>query len=165
VRARLGLWLALAVAAAGPLASAGHAQDDVVVRALRGLAVGGDVTGSTFTVGISGEQLPVIIAAVTGPLERLNNAQRATIDELGDRLDASQGQLLAFFRIIGEAGVPPDHMGDKLIEVAQHYHAAPRWTGPMICSPRPLHGQHVAEAPMCRNSDMRITVVFRFRQR
>src|SRR4051812_27699045 len=81
------------------------------------IAAGRDVN----IIGIPTETLPAIIAAATGPLERLTGEQRATIAKLEEQLGATREQVLAFFRIIGEAGVPPESMGARLVEVAERH--------------------------------------------
>ena len=72
-----------------------------------GIAAGRDVNIS----GIPPERLPEIIAAATGPLERITGEQRETIADLERRFGATREQVLAFFRITGEAGVPTEAMG------------------------------------------------------
>jgi hypothetical protein len=56
-------------------------------------------------------------------MERLTEIQRATIARLEKRLDASKDQLLAFFRIIDDAGVPAENIPARLIEIARRYRA------------------------------------------
>src|SRR6266478_1398540 len=79
-----------------------------------GRAAGRDI------IGILPEELPAIIGAATGPLERLNEQQQ-TIEKLQQRLGATYGQLLAFFGIIGEANIRPEDMPTRLVEVAERY--------------------------------------------
>lgn len=74
-------------------------------------------------IGVPPEQLPAIIAAATERLERRTAEQQATIADLQHRLGANEAQLRAFCRIIGESDIAPERMGDKLIEVAEHYKA------------------------------------------
>ncbi len=69
------------------------------------------------------EELPAILKAATDPLERLNAAQQATIADLGRQLDASQKQVLGFFRIIGEAEIEVETIPGRLVEIAGRYKA------------------------------------------
>jgi tetratricopeptide (TPR) repeat protein len=72
-------------------------------------------------VGIMPEALPEILKAATGPLERLNAAQQATIAELGRQLDASKEQVLGFFRIIGETEIEVEAIPGRLVQIAERY--------------------------------------------
>jgi tetratricopeptide (TPR) repeat protein len=103
------------------LPAPGHALNDMDIAALGGIATGRDVTNSNISIGIPPDQLPGIIAAAADPLKRLTDEQKATIGALERRLGANEVQLLTFFQIIGEAGVAPERMGAKLVEVAQRY--------------------------------------------
>ena len=69
------------------------------------------------------EELPAILKAATDPLERLNAAQQATIADLGRQLDASQKQVLGFFRIIGDAEIEVEAIPGRLVEIAGRYKA------------------------------------------
>jgi hypothetical protein len=69
------------------------------------------------------EELPAILKAATDPIERLNAAQQATIADLGHQLDASQKQVLGFFRVIGEAEIEVEAIPGRLGEIAGHYKA------------------------------------------
>ncbi len=82
-----------------------------------GFAAGRDI------IGILPKELPAIIAAATDPVKHLNAEQQATIADLERRLGANEAQFLAFCRIIGEANIAPERMGDKLIEIAESYNA------------------------------------------
>ncbi len=84
---------------------------------------GGIAAGRDVFVGIPPGQLPALIAAATGPLERLTAEQQAIIADLEHRIGANEAQLLAFCRIIGESNIAPERMGDKLIEIAERHKA------------------------------------------
>jgi hypothetical protein len=82
---------------------------------------GSKAAGRDLIEGIPPEQLPAIIAAATDPLKQLTDAQQATIMDLERRLGASEAQMLMFLRIIGESHVPPEQVGERLVEVAERY--------------------------------------------
>jgi tetratricopeptide (TPR) repeat protein len=82
---------------------------------------GGVAAGRDAIVGISPEQLPAIIASAIDPLKKITDEQRAMIGELQNRLGANESQLQTFFRIIGEAGVAPEQVGERLVEIASRY--------------------------------------------
>jgi class 3 adenylate cyclase/DNA-binding winged helix-turn-helix (wHTH) protein len=73
------------------------------------------------TASLSLDLLPAIIAAATGPLKKITDEQRAAIGVLEYRLGTNESQLLSFFRIIGEAEIVPERMGQKLVEIAEQY--------------------------------------------
>ena len=82
---------------------------------------GGIAAGRDAIVGIPPEQLPAIIASAIDPLKKITDEQRAIIGELQNRLGANESQLQTFFRIIGEAGVAPEQVGERLVEIASRY--------------------------------------------
>jgi tetratricopeptide (TPR) repeat protein len=82
---------------------------------------GGVAAGRDAIVGISPEQLPAIIAAAIDPLKKITDEQQAVIGELQKRLGANESQLQTFFHIIGEAGVAPEQVGERLYEIATRY--------------------------------------------
>src|SRR4051812_28349584 len=51
----------------------------------------------------------------------MTDEQQGIIAALEHRLGASEAQLLAFFRIIGDAQVAPERIGERLIEIAERY--------------------------------------------
>jgi hypothetical protein len=84
-------------------------------------SVDGDIVGRDKITGIPPDQLPTIIEAATSDWKRLTDEQRKIITELGSKLDVSAGALLAFFRTLGEAEVPPERQEAKLVEIAERY--------------------------------------------
>jgi tetratricopeptide (TPR) repeat protein len=80
-------------------------------------AAAGNITVS----GISPEQLTAIVKAATDPLERLNAELLGTITQLACELGTSRELVFSFFRIIGEAGVAPAAVPERLFEIAAHY--------------------------------------------
>ena len=85
---------------------------------------GGIAAGRDAIVGIPPEQLPAIIASATDPLKKITDEQQAIIGELQKRLGANESQLQTFFHIIGEAGVAPEQVGERLVEIASRYQGA-----------------------------------------
>jgi len=86
-----------------------------------GVYAGGDIRDSQIVIGVPPEQLPGIVEAATKPLHTLTAEQRATITALERDLSVNRTQLQAFFQILGEEQVPPERIGPKLVEIAQHY--------------------------------------------
>ena len=83
------------------------------------IAVGGDIHG------ILPDQLKAVLVAAlaesNAPLASLNAQQAATIAALERRLGATQEQVLGFFRILGEAGIQPDAIPARLLEIAARH--------------------------------------------
>ena len=82
---------------------------------------GGIAAGRDAFVGIPPDQLPGIIEAATRDWKRLTDDQRGTITTLEDKLQVSEGALRAFFRTLGEAGVPLEQLEPRLVEIADQY--------------------------------------------
>jgi tetratricopeptide (TPR) repeat protein len=73
--------------------------------------------------GIDARELPAIIEAATRGWQQRTAAQEDTIRSLERELGANREQLLAFFRIIGEANVPAEQQAARLVDIAVHYRA------------------------------------------
>src|ERR1043166_7745230 len=107
--------LALCFLAAKPLA----AQD---VRAdTGGIAIGGNVSGSTINNGGPAEKNEGRGRERTKPFEELTTAQKETIGLLREKLDLNNQQIRAALDIIGEKNIPPERLAAKLVEVAERY--------------------------------------------
>ncbi len=79
------------------------------------------IVGGNAVIGIGGAQLPAIIEAATKGLQTLTSEQKQTIDALEQRLGVSEGAVLALFRTLGEANVPPEQWEERLVEIASDY--------------------------------------------
>ncbi len=86
-----------------------------------GLAVGGNITGSQISIGISADKLPGIIEAATKDWRLLSDQQKSTIHDLKKRLGVNEAALRAFFITIGASEVPVDQLEQKLLEIAGNY--------------------------------------------
>ncbi len=87
-----------------------------------GVYARGDIRDSEIHIeGIPGDQLPAIITAATRPLQQQTEEQKRLIARLQHQLGVNEAQLQAFLQIIGEADVPPERIGTKLLEIAQDY--------------------------------------------
>jgi tetratricopeptide (TPR) repeat protein len=82
---------------------------------------GGIASGRDTIVGIPPDQLPGIVEAATRDWKHLSDDQRGTIAALEDKLQVSEGALRAFFRTLGEAGVPLEQLEPRLVEIAENY--------------------------------------------
>ena len=90
------------------------------VRAESGsVAVGGDVSGSTITIGIPPEQL----AALIQQAHDLSESQKKLIAELEAKLDLNQRQVRAALDIVGEKDIQPERLAAKLVEIAGRFKA------------------------------------------
>jgi tetratricopeptide (TPR) repeat protein len=106
----LGVLLSLAFM--GPAA---RAEERPPVQAREGsVSVGGSVSNSTITTGVT----PEMLAALTRPWEELSESQKKEIAKLQADLDLNQRQVKSALEILGEANVPPERLGTKLIEIA-----------------------------------------------
>src|ERR1700756_2702110 len=76
------------------------------VTAPGGVAVGHNIENSPITIGISAEQLPGIIEAVTKDWRTLTDQQKQTIDALQKNLGVSEEAVKAFFTVLGDNEVP-----------------------------------------------------------
>jgi hypothetical protein len=108
----LGLILALPIAGA-------RAEERPPVQAREGgIAIGGNVSGSTINVGLTPEQVRELTkAAAAGAVDPL--ADR--IVDLSDRLGVTQGAVLTMLRILGERDVPLEQLPQKLADVATQF--------------------------------------------
>jgi hypothetical protein len=111
------LGLVLAVAFAG--AARARAEDRPPVRAREGsVGVGGNVIGSTITIGLTPEQVQELTkAAAAGSVGPL--ADR--IVDLSNRLGVTQGAVLTMLRTLGQRDVPLEQLPQKLADVATQF--------------------------------------------
>jgi tetratricopeptide (TPR) repeat protein len=82
-----------------------------------GIAIGGNASNNTFITGITSE----MIVALTRPWEELSESQKKEIAKLQGDLDLNQRQVKSALEILGEANVPPERLGAKLVEIAGKY--------------------------------------------
>jgi tetratricopeptide (TPR) repeat protein len=108
--AAVGIWLF----ASGPLA---HAQQGQVKADTGGVAIGGNVSGSTINIGIPPEQLAALVRQATD----LSESQKKLIAKLEGELDLNQRQIHAALDIVGENNVPPERLAAKLVEIAERF--------------------------------------------
>ena len=107
----LGALFALAFAGA-------RAEERPPVRAEEGsVAIGGNVSNSTITTGVT----PEMLAALTRPWEELSESQKKEIAKLQGDLDLNQRQVTSALEILGEANVPPERLAAKLVEIAGRF--------------------------------------------
>jgi tetratricopeptide (TPR) repeat protein len=85
------------------------------------VAVGGDLVDSNVTIGTSSEELQSAIEAATRQLIEHTERQQSTIDTIRERIGVTEAALGAFFIILGEAAVPPEELGRRLVEIATRY--------------------------------------------
>jgi tetratricopeptide (TPR) repeat protein len=112
--------LGLALISASP---SSHAQT-AGIRADQGsVAIAGNVSGSTITIGIPQEKVDELVKERTKPLEELTAAQRDSIGLLREKLDLNERQVRAALDILGEANVSPERLAAKLVEVAEQFKA------------------------------------------
>jgi len=80
---------------------------------------GSYAAGRDLHIGIPPEQLPSLIAAAVGPIERRNSEQQAIIGSLGERLGTSEGIINAVLRALEpHVGVlTPDGLAAKILEL------------------------------------------------
>jgi hypothetical protein len=79
-----------------------------------GVAIGGNASNNTFITGVT----PETLAALTRPWEELSESQKKEIAKLQGDLDLNQRQVKSALEILGEANVPPERLGAKLVEIA-----------------------------------------------
>jgi hypothetical protein len=85
-----------------------------------GIASGHD-TNINAPVTISSGITPEMLAALTRPWEELSESQRKEIAKLQGDLDLNQRQVKSALEILGEANVPPERLGAKLVDIAQRF--------------------------------------------
>jgi len=106
----LGVLLALAF-----IGQDARAEERPPVQAREGsVSVGGNVSNSTITTGVT----PELLAALTRPWEELSESQKKEIAKLQADLDLNQRQVKSALEILGEANVPLERLGAKLVEIA-----------------------------------------------
>ena len=91
-------------------------QSDVAIKTLE------STKNATVSYGISSGEL----ATLTKTLAEHADTAAATAlsgktQELATKLAVTQGALEQFLRILGETGVPPEHLTEKLVEMASEY--------------------------------------------
>ncbi len=72
---------------------------------------------STINIGIPPEEL----TALNKLYGDLSETQKKLIAELEQKLALNQRQVQAALTILGEANIPPEHLGSKLVEVAERF--------------------------------------------
>jgi tetratricopeptide (TPR) repeat protein len=73
---------------------------------------------STVIIGIPAEKVEELVREATRPWEQLSDAKQQIIKQLEEKLDLNRRQIMAMLTILGEADVPPEHLTEKLLEVA-----------------------------------------------
>ncbi|MGX9431798.1 hypothetical protein [Bradyrhizobium sp. LeoA1S1] len=116
MKTRLSLITALGLYwfVASPIAHAQQIKADT-----GGVAISGNVSGSTISIGIPAEQL----AAIVRQANDLSEMQKEQIAKLKSDLDLNQRQIYAALNILGENNVPPERLGAKLVEIAERFKA------------------------------------------
>src|SRR5215470_1812071 len=77
----------------------------------------GGVTTQSNVAGIPQEHLEQLLQ----PLKQLTKTQEKLIAKLEAELDLNYGQIRAAFDILKEKNVPPERLGQKLIEIAKQF--------------------------------------------
>jgi tetratricopeptide (TPR) repeat protein len=85
------------------------------------IAIGGSVTASTITIGISQQKVDELVRDAKRPLEELTAQQRDNIVLLKDKLDLNIRQVQAALTILGENDIPPERLATKLVEIALRF--------------------------------------------
>ncbi|MGH6868003.1 MAG: hypothetical protein ACREDA_03815, partial [Methylocella sp.] len=82
-------------------------------------AFGGNVNASTINVicGLT----PEVLNEIRRPYAELNASQKEVIQLLRNNLDINSKQISAALEIVGEANVPPEKLGAKLVEIAKKF--------------------------------------------
>jgi tetratricopeptide (TPR) repeat protein len=104
--------LAFCFFASDPIAYAQQVRADT-----GGVAVGGNVSNSTVTIGIPPEQLAALVKQGTD----LSEAQKKLIANLEGQLDLNQRQIRAALNILGETNVSPERLAARLVEIAERF--------------------------------------------
>jgi tetratricopeptide (TPR) repeat protein len=97
----------------------GRAQQPGVRAESGGVAIGGSVSGSTITVGVTEEMR----AAFVRPYEELSETQKKVIVRLEDELELNKRQIRTAFEILGEKDIPPERLAAKIVEIAESFKA------------------------------------------
>ena len=90
-------------------------------RICGGIAIGGNVTGSTVIIGIPQEKVDELVRDAKRPLEELTAQQRENIALLKEKLDLNERQVRAALGILGENDIPPERLAAKLVEIAERF--------------------------------------------
>ncbi|MGQ0446675.1 MAG: tetratricopeptide repeat protein, partial [Beijerinckiaceae bacterium] len=90
------------------------------VSAPGGVAAGRDITGPV-TIGVPPEKVDELVRSRTKDLNDLSQSQKDTITLLKEKLDLNQRQVKSALETVGEADVPPERLGAKLVEIAERY--------------------------------------------
>src|SRR3974377_1238953 len=86
-----------------------------------GIAIGGNVTGSTLNIGIPQQKVDELVRDAKRPLEELTAQQRDNILLLKEKLDINERQVRAALATLGENDVPQDQLAAKLVEIAERF--------------------------------------------
>jgi tetratricopeptide (TPR) repeat protein len=96
----------------------GYSQTNSSAADNHSVAIGRDVVNSIVLIGIPAERVQELVREATCPWEQLSDAKQQIIRQLEDKLDLNRRQIVAMLAILGEADVPPEHLLDKLLEIA-----------------------------------------------
>lgn len=107
------LWLACAFCL--PASAAGQ------VSATQGVAIGGNVTNSSVTVGISAKGAQALVESASRNWKNLTDAQRKELGALKAQLGITEGALRTFFTVLGEKNIAEDMLPERLGEIAGQY--------------------------------------------
>jgi tetratricopeptide (TPR) repeat protein len=110
--------LGLCFFASKPIAHAQQVKADT-----GGIAIGGNVSGSTINIGVPQEKIDALVKERTRPFEELTAAQRETINLLKDKLDLNERQVRTALDVLGEKDIPPERLAAKLVEIAERFKA------------------------------------------
>lgn len=104
----------LAIGVFGP--DPGQAQS-----ANQGVAIGGNVSGSTINVGLSQKGAEALVQAATSKWKNLTSEQRGQLRQLERELGVTEGALRTFFSILGENNVAADMLPERLGQIAAQH--------------------------------------------
>lgn len=94
----------------------GHAQN-----ANQGVAIGGNVSGSTISVGLSPKSAESLVQAATTKWKNLTSEQRNELRRLEREIGVTEGALRTFFSILGENDVAADMLPVRLGQIAAQH--------------------------------------------
>lgn len=108
---------ALLISALLLCASAASAAERVTAD--HGVAAGGDIQGSTITIGLTPKEVRELVDRILSEA----GVDAAAIIDLSTKLGVTQGAVATFLRILGEADVPVEELPAKLAEIAERHKA------------------------------------------
>jgi tetratricopeptide (TPR) repeat protein len=82
---------------------------------------GSIAAGRDAIVGVRDEVLESLVRDRTKLLQDLAETQKSALILLQDKLQLNERQILSALNAAGEAEVPPEDIGKRLIEIAEHY--------------------------------------------